>query len=277
MPWFPDFVSAVELARKQTRTQGRADPVGQYLTALNEGDTKPLESVWPGEVVIFDPRAGEVRGHRQLRQFVQRNKAMLAERNARIETVGTTSVDRRAVVELLAHLEHNGHEVAWPVAVVAESPDERSVVFRTYCSQWPVDGRRHHRPPILGPGSSPPADVVGRYVAALEAGDADAVASTFAPDGYLQEPVRGHLHRGTQELRSYFAARFSAGGGIGLESCAVTDDGVRCAVEYNCVRWGSHNLRPQAGIGIYERGPDGLLAAARVYDDVEGPVVHAPR
>ena len=65
---------------------------------------------------------------------------------------------------------------------------------------------------------------------------------------------------------------FSAGGGIGLQHCAVTDDGVRCALEYNCVRWGSHDLPPQAGIGIYERGPDGLLAAARIYDDVEAPV-----
>ena len=52
----------------------------------------------------------------------------------------------------------------------------------------------------------------------------------------------------------------------------MTDDGVRCALEYNCVRWGSHDLPPQAGIGVYERGPDGLLAAARVYDDIEAPV-----
>jgi hypothetical protein len=79
-------------------------------------------------------------------------------------------------------------------------------------------------------------------------------------------------HRGTSELRSFFTRCFSAGGGIGLQHCAVTDDGVRCALEYNCVRWGSHDLPPQAGIGIYERGPDGLLAAARVYDDVEAPV-----
>jgi hypothetical protein len=40
---------------------------------------------------------------------------------------------------------------------------------------------------------------------------------------------------------------------------------------HNCVPWGSHDLPPQAGIGVYERGPDGLLAAARVYDDVEAP------
>ena len=163
MPWFPDFVSAAELARKETRAAGLADPVGQYLTALSEGDAHALETVWPGEVVVLDPRAGEVRGHHQLRQFVQRSKALLAERNARIETVATTGVDGRAVVELLVHLEYDGHDVAWPVAVVAESPDDRSVVFRTYCSQWPVDGRRHHRPPILEPVSSRPGDVVGRY------------------------------------------------------------------------------------------------------------------
>jgi hypothetical protein len=94
--------------------------------------------------------------------------------------------------------------------------------------------------------------------------------STFAPDGYYREPIGPHYaHRGTLELRSFFTMSFSAGGGIGLQHCTVTDDGVRCALEYNCVRWGSHDLPPQAGIGVYERGPDGLLAAARVYDDVE--------
>jgi hypothetical protein len=39
MPWFPDFASAVELARRQTRAAGQADPVTQYFTALNKGDT----------------------------------------------------------------------------------------------------------------------------------------------------------------------------------------------------------------------------------------------
>ena len=95
---------------------------------------------------------------------------------------------------------------------------------------------------------------------------------TFAPDGYYREPSGPHdAHRGADELRLFFARRFSAGGGSGLQHCAVTDDGVRCALEYNCVRWGSHDLPPQAGIGVYERGPDGLLAAARVYNDVEPP------
>ncbi|MGH3155297.1 MAG: hypothetical protein ACRDNF_01785, partial [Streptosporangiaceae bacterium] len=52
MPWFPDFASAVELARRQTRSTGLADPVAEYFTALNEGDARALETVWPGEVVM---------------------------------------------------------------------------------------------------------------------------------------------------------------------------------------------------------------------------------
>ena len=118
MPWFPDFVSAVELARQQTRAAGQADPVAQYLTALGKGDARLLEDAWPGEVVVYDPRVGEVRGHRQLREFVS-------------------------------------HNLSW----------------------------------LSG------------------------------------------LH----------------------------------------ARWGSHDLPPQAGLGVFERGPDGLLAAARVYDDVDPP------
>jgi hypothetical protein len=272
MPWFPDFVAGLELARAQTRAAGLADPVGQYFTALNDGDTHLLETIWPGEVVVYDPRAGEVRGHRQLHRFVSQNRSWLAERHARIETVAATSAGGRAVVELLAHLPGDRQATAWPVAVVCESPDDMSVVFRTYCSQWPVDGRRHIRPPILSPGPAHLGDVVGRYHAALAAGDADAAVSAFAADGYYREPIGPHAtHRGTAELRSFFTTRFSAGGGIGLQPCVVTDDGVRCALEYNCVRWGSHDLPPQAGIAVYERGNDGLLAAARVYDDIEAP------
>ena len=275
MPWFPDFASAAELARSQTRAAGRADPVAQYLAALNEGDPHALETAWPGEVVIYDPRAGEVRGRKQVRRFISHNLSWLAGLHARTEIVASTCAGGRAVVELLARLDHDGRELAWPVAVVAESPDDLSVVFRTYCSQWPVDERRHVRPPVLQPGQAHPGDVVGRYQAALAAGDAEAVVSTFTPDGYFRGPFGPHsVHRGTAALHAFFTWCFSAGGGIGLEQCTVTDDGVRCALEYNCVRWGRHDLPPQAGIGVYERGPDGLLAAARVYDDVEAPAGH---
>jgi limonene-1,2-epoxide hydrolase len=225
-----------------------------------------------GEVVVYDPRAGEIRGHKQLRQFVRHSRTLLAEHHARVETVASTVDGDRAVVELLAHLAQYGRQLAWPVAVVAETPDDRSVVFRSYFSQRSLDGQRHLRPPILRPGHAHPGDVVGRYQAGLAAGDLEAVVSTFAPDGYFREPISTqYTHRGTDELRAFFRMYFRAGG-LGLEHCAVTDDGVRCALEYNCLRWGGHDLPPQAGIAVYERGTDGPLAAASVYDDVDAPV-----
>jgi hypothetical protein len=272
MPWFPEFASAAELARSQTRAAGQADPVGQYLAAVSEGSARDLETAWPGEIVIYDPHAGEVRGRRHVRHFVSRNVSWLASLHARTETVASTVAEGRAVVELLAHIDHGGRPLAWPVAVVAESAYDVSVTFRTYCSQWPLEEQRPVRPPILPPGKARLGDVVARYQAGLAAGDTEAVVAAFAPDGYFRPPSGPRdAHHGTDELRSFFARCFSAGGGIGLEHCAVTDDGVRCALEYNCVRWGSRELPPQAGMGVCERGQDGLLAAVRVYDDVQAP------
>jgi hypothetical protein len=69
-------------------------------------------------------------------------------------------------------------------------------------------------------------------------------ATRFASDGYCRAPIGpDYTHSGTRGLRSFFTRCFSAGGGIGLQHCAVTDDGVRCALECNCVRWGSHRRR----------------------------------
>jgi limonene-1,2-epoxide hydrolase len=272
MPWFPDFVGAAELSRRDRRRAGQADPVGVYLTALDHSDAHPLEDAWPGQVVVHDPRAGEVRGHRELHRFIRRNVSWLAGLHARTEAVASTVVGERAVVELLAHLTEDGQEMAWPVAVVAESPDESSVVFRTYCSQWPVAGHREVRPAILPSEPVHADDVVGRYQAALAAGDTEAIVSMFTPDGYFREPLGFHkTHRGPDELRAFYSRVFSAGGGLGLQPCVITDDGVRCAVEYNLVRWGRHELTPQAGISVYERSPDGRLAAVRAYEDVEPP------
>jgi|SRR5690242_14690206 len=139
---------------------------------------------------------------------------------------------------------------------------------------WFADGRRHIRPPILEPGSDHPGDVVARYQDATKAGDVEATVGTFARDGYYRGPLgRSTTRRGTCELRAFFTDCFGAGTGIALQHCTVTDDGVRCALEYNCVSWGGADVVPQAGICVHERGAEGLLTAVRVYDDVEGPPV----
>ena len=168
---------------------------------------------------------------------------------------------------------HDGRELTWPVAVVAESPDDMSVVFRTYCSRWPVDGRRSRQASdsrILET-SNPVTSSAATWrpwkpVTPRPPSTASRLTATFVNPSARTPPTAA-----AAELRSFFAWQFSAGGGIGLENCAMTDDGLRCAVEYNCLRWGNHELTPQAGLAVYERGSDGLLAAARIYDDVEPP------
>ncbi len=278
MPWFPDFAGAVERARLETRAAGHADPVAEYCKLLRTGDTGALEAAWPGDVTIYDPLAGVIRGHKEIRHFVRSNASWLGTLSARTETLASTVAGTRIVVELMAQVSDGGQELAWPVALVCESPDDRSVVFRTYCRAWPITGPHHLRPAILEPGEVHPGDVVGRYAAALRAGDTEAAVAAFEPDGYVREASVGpqHTHRGTSALGAFFAWQFSAGGGIELEDCAVTDDGTRCAIEYTCARWGSHQLAPQAGLTVCERGSGGLLAAVRVYDDIAAPVEELP-
>jgi hypothetical protein len=75
MPWFPDFAAATELARRDSRSVGRADPVTQYLHAIEEGESRTLKSIWPGKIVIEDPRAGTIEDRKQLQRFVRDNRA----------------------------------------------------------------------------------------------------------------------------------------------------------------------------------------------------------
>ena len=83
---------------------------------------------------------------------------------------------------------------------------------------WPVDGQRHIRSALLKPANARLCDVVGRYLAALGAGDLDSIVSTFASDGYFRGSIGPEdLRQGTRELRSYFAECFSVGGGLKLE------------------------------------------------------------
>ena len=54
-------------------------------------------------------------------------------------------------------------------------------------------------------------------------------------------------------------------GGITLEHCTVTDDGVACALEFNAVAFGQKPLTPQAGVAVRRevaRVPDVMAGCA---------------
>ncbi|MFF4345970.1 nuclear transport factor 2 family protein [Streptomyces sp. NPDC001530] len=224
-------------------------------------------------VALDDPGAGRISGVAVLAAWLAEQEKWRAERRVDIEPVATTVTEKRAVGEWVVHLNGpDGRRIGLPVAVAVEPASTLPV--RIYHSRWPLLGHHVVRPPLLPHDPDAHAsDVVGAYKAALGAGDTDGVVATFAADGYFREPS-GDAYRyvGTHVLSDFYKGFFSAGGGIPLKLCTVTEDGTRSAFEYICDRWGDTDLPPQAGLAVYTRGADGLIAAAHVYDDVEGPV-----
>jgi hypothetical protein len=271
MTWFTEFSQVIHDAAHL----GQLKHLEAAEAAVHSGDPTRLIETFPGGVRIDDPRFGRVEGKAGLTAFCDASARWLADHDGRPTPVAVTNGRTRVVGEFDLGLTRDGQPFVLPVAVVVE-PDaaKRSVWIRTYHSQWPLIGHHVVRPPILAKDPTvTESDVVGEYQSALAAGDADRITATFEPDGCFREPAGPQFRRcGTDVLLDFFSRFFSAGGGIVLEHCTATEDGVRTALEFNAVRWGSRDLPPQAGIAVYERGATGKLREARVYDDVEGPV-----
>jgi len=244
-------------------------PVSRYVPLLIEGDLEGLLDLFGNVPRINDPRLGWVEGE-AFELFVATSAVGLGEREARVEHVTTTSTAVGAVEECILSLTRRGEIIRLPVAIAAVTASDTLTSIQVYHSMWPLMGAHGVRPPIL------PArmeivlpDVVGRYHDTLAAADASGTVAQFDRAGRLREPIgEARVHRGAVELRQFYD-RLLARGGMAVERCSLTDDGSSCALEYNLTEWGDSWLPHQAGIAIYERARSGLLAAVRLYDDIE--------
>jgi len=279
MPWLTEFGGVILEARRRAdaaladRPLAPADGRPERAASLAR-DPDVLVAAWPGGVTIDDPIAGRVEGIAGIRAFLAIDAGWLRERGAITRLVATTFATDRCVGEYEVELLQDGVSFVLPVAVAVEPDRERrALAVRVYHSQWPLLGRHVLRPPLLARDPAvTESDVVGEYQAALAAGDAERITATFEPDGCFREPAGPQFRVcGTDALLPFFAGFFDVGGGIILEHCTATEDGVRTALEFNAVRWGQHDMPHQAGIAVYERGASGKLANARVYDDVTPP------
>jgi len=275
VPWLPELFSAPAIERLE-RNAGRELAAVPYFDGLLTGELDALLESFAAEPEVHDPVRGRIRGARPFTDLAQRTRAWLTERNVEVETVTHVSTDGgNGFEELVLHLDGPAGRIALPLTLVAQRrPDRRIEEIRIYFSSWALSRRHAVRPPLLQPDPALRLEgIVASYQEALAAGDAEAVLATFEPDGYAREPAGGeYVHRGQAALRSFYELLFSGGGGIPLEHCAAVDDGRVCALEYNVCRWGRSELPPQAGVAVYERGPSGMLAAARIYDDADPPV-----
>ncbi len=276
MPWMPEVFTAPISEARRAEGEAPSNDAIAYYEGILAGQPDALVRSFAGQPRINDPRVGYVEGVRQLRAFVSGTADWLRERDAIVENVALTLTESRTVEEMVLHLlADDGGRVELPVAIVSDrNPDRTVKAIRVYHSMWPLTGGHRVREPLLprDPNIVVP-DVVGEYQRALAAGDLEAMMATYEEDAYAREPSGGeYVYRGKEKLREVYSAMF-ANGGITVEFCTLTDDGVRCAIEYNGVRWGITDIPPQAGVSVYERGSSKLLAAARIYDDVEPPGV----
>jgi hypothetical protein len=277
MPWMPEVFTAPIADAWRAQQAARANDAVPYYEGIMAEEPDAIIRSFAGEPRVNDPRVGYVEGRRELRAFVSGTVDWLGERDAVVENVALTRTQSRTVEEVVLHLlSDHGVRIELPVAIVADrNPDRTIKTIRVYHSMWSLTGRHTVRPPLLPEDPSLHAQgAPGDYQRALAEGDLEGILRTFESGGYAREPSGGaYTHRGAGGLRTFYAHLFANGGGIPLEHCTITDDGTRCAIEYNCVRWGATDMPPQAGVAVYERGSSGLLSAARIYDDVEPPAV----
>ena len=277
MPWMPEVFTAPIADARHQREAASANDAVPYYEGIMANQPDALVRSFATQPVVDDPRVGYVEGARRLRAFVTGTAEWLRERDAVVDNVALTRTPTRTVEEVALHLlGDDGGRVELPVAIVSDrNPDRTLKAIRVYHSLWPLTGRHTVRPPLLPEDPSLHAEgTPGDYQRVLAEGDLGGIVAIFEPDGYAREPSGGaYLHRGAEGLRELYAHLFANGGGIPLEHCTLTDDGVRCAIEYNCVRWGVTDIPPQAGVAVYERASSELLSAARIYDDVEPPDV----
>jgi hypothetical protein len=270
MPWTPELFSAPVLERwLEARHHERVVDV-PYFDGLVTGETDALVGSFAGEPELYDPIRGRVKGDRAFRTYVAETNAWLARRHVAVEDVELVIEEERAIEEVVLHLDGSGGRVGLPVALVTEHRDGRRIgELRIYHSSRPLTGRPAGRPPLLQHDPEVrPSGVVAEYHAALAAGDVEAVVATFEADGCVREAAGGdHAHRGREALRAFHARVPAGDGGLGLEPCALVDDGRVCALEYNVVRRGTTDVPPEAGVAVFVRGASGRLAAVRFYDD----------
>src|ERR687893_3152243 len=254
MPWMPEvFTAPIAAARRAQEAEATStnDAVPYYEGILADEPEALVGSFAARQPVLDDPRVGYVEGTRELRAFASGTAEWLRERDAVVENVALTLSTTRTVEEVVLNLlADDGARVELPVAVVSDRNPERTLkVIRLYHSTWPITGEHRVRPPLLPADPNLHAEgTPGDYQRALAEGDLEGIVATFEPDGYAREPSGGaYVHRGAEGLRTLYEHMFANGGGIGLEHCTLPDDGVRCAIEYNLVRWGLTDIPPQAG------------------------------
>lgn len=236
---------------------------------LIEGDIAVL-AAFADKATIDSPLCG----HQQPPEFVAETRAWLSAHGAHVEGGRTVVTPERVIHEFVLCVSVDGTDKELPVMLVADIDAEAHIRdLRIYHSTWPLTGSHRVRSPLMQYTlATRPPEPVGSYHDALAAGDGAAADAVFESAGSVREPAGVDFTHTGDARREWYGAILSDGP-LPLRLGSITDDGTTVVYEYAVERWGSTRIPPQAGAAAYERGPSGRLLSARIYDDVDPPVV----
>jgi hypothetical protein len=258
----------------------------QLIEGLMTGDLPLVRSLYSGPADIDDPFAG----HQVDGAFERMVTAWRPVQGATVESLTTThstAADGYVGTELELRLRIDGKPRKLSIVAVSEvAADGRFERTRLYYRRANIDGQQHYRDRMLQDEIHVRFHpIIEKYQRALLERNTEDFIATFAEDGYFDGhggPLDqgdglvdlslgqgmglyvGHdqLYRGIGQMMEIGKAESPAGR---LEHVNAFSDGTTTVLEFNILR--PEENRVHAGVACYEVNKDGLMQAARVYDE----------
>ncbi len=247
-----------------------------YLTTLVQADAVAMIRLVGARGVIEDPRFPGNKGEAQIRKFVTDFQSWIAGMSPEPEHLRTTATAHRVLSEDVLHVRFSGETWELPVAtVVSKDVGSGGNRVHVYYTNWPFNKQHSARKNLFRAPLTGQAEFGGailNYVQSLLSGDLDKIRTSFEADIYFREASGPpYVHWGRNAVVGYFKGLFANGAPV-LRDDTVTDDGRTVFMEFSVVGWNGR-MRPEerweAGLAVYERSRDSLMAGIRIYDDVE--------
>ena len=262
----------------------------KLIDGLLAGSVDDVRTLFSGPADIDDPFAGrQIDGgfEHLIRNWGPARIAKVKACTLDYVTVGKEGSFCGAEYTLI--LDREGEEKKLNVVAVIEMDGEKAKRTRLYYRRARVDGVQHVRDRLLQDsiGLEPYQPALADYQAALTAGDANAQADTFSPDGRfdghgedtdLSKGLGMGIYEGRETIRDVLVQMFgiidteAAGGprhstGANIQKINGFTDGTVYVLEFNIIDPNHPTNRVHAGVACYEMGEDGLIKEARVFDE----------
>ncbi len=248
-----------------------------YIPLLTSGQAEALQAVLGASGVVHDHKFGVVPSADIESGLVGAWADWLSPHQfVKTKHLRTTNAGARVIAESIIHLTHeDGRALQWPFATVAvANAAGDGVDLYIYYTIWPILKAHTVRPPVFEEPQldTMPSPLLQAYHKCLTTGDVDGLDNVLATDAYIRESSGPpYVHWGIPAVSDYFRGLFKDGAPL-MRSERVTAD-ERCTfLEFTVIGWNGEEWpeeRHQGGAGIWEVNQDGLMAAVRVYDDIE--------